>query len=75
MNQPIDAKTYPAFPGKEKHLLKAQIVRISTATVLVYNGIYQKNADNDKIIEFADEAVKLPTDTAELKNLDNWVHL
>jgi hypothetical protein len=30
-----NVNTYPEFDGKEKHLLKAQIVRITNSTMLV----------------------------------------
>lgn len=32
--------TYPPFEGKEKHLLRAQIARISAATVCVPKDLY-----------------------------------
>jgi len=67
-------KHYPSFPGKEKHLLKAQIVRISTATVIVPKGLYKPNDDNAKIIEFEEEPFKMP-EYSELKLPDTWVHL
>ncbi len=38
--------SYPVYPGKEKHLLKAQIVRISMATVFSLRGLYRVNDDN-----------------------------
>ena len=70
LNQEIDS--YPCYPGKEKHLLKAQIVRISTATVLAPKGLYKANDDNQKIIEFEEEPFKL-SEYSELKTLDYWV--
>ena len=57
-----EISTYPSFPGREKHLLKAQIVRISCATVLSPKGLYKANDENAKIIEFEDEAFKLSAD-------------
>ncbi len=54
--------------------LKAQIVRISAATVLTPKGLYKANDDNPKIIEFEEEPYKLP-EYGELKTLDTWVHL
>lgn len=67
-------KSYPPFPGKEKHLLKAQIARISCATVLTPKGLYKTQEEKPRELEFEEEALKLP-EFAELKNLDNWVHL
>ena len=37
-------KTYPKFRGKEKHLLKAQIVRISFGTELTAAGKFKVNS-------------------------------
>lgn len=69
-----EVKSYPPFPGKEKHLLKAQIVRISCAAVLAPKGLYKTQEEKPREIEFEEEALKLP-EYAELKNPDNWVHL
>jgi hypothetical protein len=41
----------PHFAGKEKHLLRAQIARISFATQLVALGIYKVNEEDQKEIE------------------------
>jgi len=65
--------SYPPFPGKEKHLLKTQIARITHSTVISPRGLYKTNDENAKIIEFEEE-FKLP-EFAELQNLENWVHL
>ncbi|KAL4493537.1 hypothetical protein ABPG72_007545 [Tetrahymena utriculariae] len=71
-----NVKSYPPFNGKEKHLLKAQIVRISCACVLSPKGLYQALDDPEKPnqIELTEEPFKLP-EYAELKELTNWVHL
>jgi len=55
-------------------LLKAQIVRISSATVIVPKGLYKPNDDKPNIIEFEEEPFKMP-EYGELKNPDTWVHL
>jgi radial spoke head protein 4A len=64
--------SYPPFPGKEKHLLKAQIVRISSASVLCPRGLYKVNDDNQRIVEFEEEVFKL-AEYSEMKSLDYWV--
>lgn len=40
--------TNPHFPGFEKHLLRAQIARISQTTQLVTTGIYKVNEDDNR---------------------------
>ncbi|CAD8141915.1 unnamed protein product [Paramecium octaurelia] len=63
---------YPYFEGKEKHLLKAQILRITHANLLAPRGLY-KYEDETKTIAFEDE-FKMP-ESAELITMDAWVHL
>jgi hypothetical protein len=43
-------KAYPAFPGKEKHLLKAQLARITHATKISPKGLYKANDENRNAI-------------------------
>ena len=68
----------PFFFGKEKHLLRAQIARITQSTTLVPAGSYKLNEENDREIEefVPDEDSKvepLPT-TTKAANLNAWVH-
>ncbi|CAD8046324.1 unnamed protein product [Paramecium primaurelia] len=63
---------YPIFNGKEKHLLKAQILRITHANLLAPRGLYRFD-DETKLITFEDE-FKMP-ESAELSTMDGWVHL
>ena len=49
LNAEIDSQ--PPFPGKEKHLLRAQIARISFSCNLVPSGIYKVNEEDPKEIE------------------------
>lgn len=65
--------TNPFFNGKEAHLLKAQIVRISYGCQLVPRTMFTVNAEDKKEIEPAPEEWKLP-DFEFLSQLDNWVH-
>jgi radial spoke head protein 4A len=43
-----DVQGYPKFPGKEKHFLKAQIVRITHACELAPKGLYKMHEENPK---------------------------
>lgn len=67
--------TNPHFPGKEKHLLRAQIARIAFSCSVVPAGIYKTNEDDAKEIELIeqDENFKAPAFN-QLCSLDNWVH-
>ena len=70
LNAPI--QTYPPFPGKEKHFLKAQIIRITFSSTLVPGGSY-------KLMEENDRDVTLDPDFAwpgreELYTNEKWVH-
>lgn len=68
-----DVISNPNFNGKEMHLLKCQIVRISCSTTIVPAGLYQTNADDPREIEPPEEEKKFP-DFNTLAKLDNWVH-
>ena len=39
-NLEANIRGYPGFPGKEKHLLKCQLVRITHNCEIVPNGLY-----------------------------------
>lgn len=62
----------PWFPGKERHLLRAQIARISASCTLAVTGWFQPNEENPNIIEEAPEA-EFPAQDA-LATPDAWVH-
>lgn len=55
--------TNPHFNGQEKHLLRAQISRISFATSLINTGVMKVNEEDPKNIEKIeeDENYKAPT--------------
>lgn len=65
--------TNPHFKGKEAHLLKCQIVRITFSCQIVPRTMFNVNAEDKKEIEPAGEEWKLPN-FAFLSSLDNWVH-
>lgn len=65
--------TNPHIKGKEKHLLKCQIVRISYSSLIVPRTMFNVNAEDKKEIEAAPEDWKLPG-FSFLSSLENWVH-
>lgn len=69
MNASIDS--CPPFPGKERHLLRAQLARISHATELCPKGTYE--ADEEGNIQLAAE--QPATDNEALRSLEAWAHL
>ena len=75
LNAAVD--TNPKFPGKERHLLRAQLARIFAATALSPKGLFvmedpdEEGASTEP--KFAEEYT-IPG-TEELKNLDQWTNL
>ena len=68
-----EIKSYPLFPGKERHLLRAQIARITHGTVLIPKGIYKMSEDDVPVLEFEEEQPVLTSD--EMGKLESWAHL
>ena len=75
-----DVACYPAFPGKEKNFLRAQLARISAATVLAPAG---KFTFGEEVEEGPDRASLPVVDAgeeyeakgpADMKDSENWVH-
>ena len=64
--------SYPIFSGKERHLLRAQIARISGACVIVPKGIYKANEEDPLNLD-VDEEAAVPG-FEELNAEENWVH-
>lgn len=62
--------THP-FPGKERHLLRAQIARISFANTISPKGFIEVD-DETGLEKFAEEFTMPSTD--ELKSLESWGH-
>lgn len=69
LNATIDSN--PPFPGKERHFLRAQLSRISHATVLAPKGMYETD-DETGVEKFAEEFAVPGTE--ELKSLETWGH-
>lgn len=66
LNATIDSN--PPFPGRERHLLRAQLARIFHATALTPKGLLEVDDENE--VKFADDFVFPSVD--ELKSLEAW---
>lgn len=62
----------PPFPGKERHLLRAQIARITHATCIIPKGLIEVDEESQKD-KYAEE-FSLPGSPDELKSLEIWAH-
>lgn len=62
----------PAFPGKERHLLRAQLARIAHATMIIPKGLFEIDEETNEM-KFAEDFSMPATD--ELKSLDTWGNL
>lgn len=67
--------TNPFFFKREKHLLRAQIARISLSTHLVPAKTYKQTEESPDIEENIPEEgdIQIPS-TAEMAKAENWVH-
>ena len=68
-----DVNSNPAFPGKERHLLRAQIARIFAATTIAPAGAYVVDDETQKM-KFAGADWTIPS-TEELQKLESWQHI
>lgn len=72
----LDSPVYsmPWFPGKERHLLRAQIARISASCNIAPAGWYEadEEAGEGKIKESEDPTGSFPTDS--ITSEGGWVH-
>ena len=67
-----DVNTFPVFPGKEKHYLKAQLSRITFSSTLAPGGVYKVVDDNDRETQL-DPEFAFPG-REELYTIEKWVH-
>ena len=67
MNAEVD--TNPAFEGKERHLLRAQLARIFHATAIVPKGLFMFDEETEEV-KFSDE-FQFPK-TEELRDIKSW---
>lgn len=69
LNGKIDS--CPPFPGKERHLLRVQLARITHATELSPKGVFEIDAETEQV-KLAEEAPALRVE--DLKSLEAWAH-
>jgi radial spoke head protein 4/6 len=69
LNASIDC--CPPFPGKERHLLRATVARITHSTELCPKGMYEVDEETNEV-KLAEEFAIPGTD--ELKSLEAWGH-
>jgi len=70
LNAPVRA--YPPFPGKEKEYLRAQIARITSATVLCPKGKFSIGEDEPNKVQPTEEYVPLPP--SAFLTPSSWCH-
>ena len=70
LNAEVD--TNPAFSGKERHLLRAQLARIFHATAIVPKGLFMLDDETNEV-KFSEEFAFPKTD--ELKDIKNWCNV
>uniref|UniRef100_A0A7S2XZR7 Uncharacterized protein n=1 Tax=Fibrocapsa japonica TaxID=94617 RepID=A0A7S2XZR7_9STRA len=70
--------SYPPFPGQEKHLLRAQIARITHSTCVSPTGFFEMDEDSEEpLIKLADAetiAESFPRPLEELRITGGWCH-
>jgi len=71
LNAKIDS--CPPFPGKERHLLRATVARITHATELCPKGMYLAEAEEETGEYKQDEEFGMGG-IDDLKSLENWSH-
>lgn len=69
LNAKIDG--CPPFPGKERHLLREQLARITHATEICPKGLYEIDEDTNE--QKLTEEFEMPS-TADLQSLEVWGH-
>jgi len=62
----------PPFPGKERHLLRATLARISFATQIVPKGLFEIDEETNEM-KFTEDFQVPPFE--ELKSLESWGNL
>ena len=67
-----DVNSNPPFPGKERHLLRAQIARIAHATTLHPKGLLEVDEEKEDQLNYAEEFT-LPG-LADLNSNEVWGH-
>ena len=65
----------PPFPGREKHLLRAQLARIQHSTEIIPKGLYEPDEEDAEKFKMVDAEASPDLGTEPLKSLEAWVHL
>jgi len=81
-NLDADIITNPPYKWKERHLLRAQIARISHTTSIIPKGLFKINTDSDEPTpeeldnarEIIEEEEPKQATVEELASLANWCH-
>lgn len=78
-NLDADVQSTPFFPGQERHLLRAQIARITATCTLAPTGWYEEDVDDEnpkppKSIKMVDDPLAAFPSQEELEKQDAWVH-
>lgn len=68
LNATIDS--CPPFPGKERHLLRSQLARITHATQICPKGLYELDEETNEY-KLAGE---VPQELEALKSMESWAH-
>ena len=68
LNATIDS--CPPFPGKERHLLRSQLARITHATQICPKGLYELDEETNEY-KLAGE---VPAELEALKSMESWAH-
>lgn len=72
-NLNASVNTNPPFPGRESHLLRAQIARIAHTCTIVPNGMYTESDDEENKQLVITEDYSVPG-IGELGTNENWSH-
>lgn len=71
-NLNAEINSNPPFPGKERHLLRATLARISHATSIVPKGLFEIDEETNEM-KYSEEFAMPSTD--ELKSMETWGNL
>jgi radial spoke head protein 4/6 len=71
-NLNAEINSTPPFPGKERHLLRAQLARITHGAAIIPKGLIEVDEETGKE-KFAEEFT-MPTAPEEVKSLEIWGH-
>ena len=74
-NLSAEVDSCPPFPGREKHLLRAQLARIQHATEIIPKGLYEPDEEDAEKFKMVDGEAMPDLSTEPLKSLEAWVHL